>query len=394
MSFLEAVSGFIRNHIETIDKLRIPQEIIQLILLFYKLDLSKYQYLTIFNSTSSKQSSYLCAFNLDSNSNDHLHIDSSNTISVFDNSYGSTYKLSLLNDLPLSLRNHLFPDQSAITKDILHIAFKIEGDQRRDKPHGNTIKAYLIETDTLIELPKSKNEVIFDRCGLLTSPEFGIIIFGGIVGETQDECNNVQVLQCIEPEDENSAYLKWSNNDIIPAMITERTNFCPIFIDNNKKIFISSGFGAGNSVEVYDINNKEWTVCSDISLSRQCHAQLYDNKKERVYAVGGGFGFENKAVEYYNLYEDEWIKLPDMNHPHAYYPDAKFCDDGNNVIMVARDYYQYNFANDGWGFIEMLDLREDNQKWVDYDCLLNKAFFGIKSSDSFLNMNMRGFFSI
>ena len=66
---------------------------------------------------------------------------------------------------------------------------------------------------------------------------------------------------------------------------------------------------------------------------------------------------------------------------------------GNNVIMIIGDDYKYNGRNVqhklGWGIIEILDMRDDNQKWMQYkqggDCVLNKDFFGMKSSE----MNMR-----
>ena len=278
MSFLQAISGFIRIHIEEIDKSRIPQEIIELILLFYKFDLSKYQYLATFNSTQSKQSSYLCAFNLNTDSNQHLHLHPSQANNIFHTGFGSTYTLTTLNNLPSSLRSHLFPNHSAITKTELHIIFKIEGKDNYDalnQNHQNIMKAYLIETDTLIELPEAANSVIFDRCGLLISHEYGLITLGGIRGNSKSD--NVQVLQYSEDEAEDADHnhngngLKWNNN-IIPSMNRARMNLSSGFIDNDTKILVAGG--GTNAVEIYDMVNKQWSLCTSMCKSRQSHSQL------------------------------------------------------------------------------------------------------------------------
>ena len=152
MTLLQAVSGYIRTHIQEIHTYYIPQEVLEIILLFYKLDLSKYQYFATFNSTQSDQSSYLRAFNLDSTSptTQHLRLYPSDGNNIFQNAFGSTYKFSVFNELPLSLRSHLFPDYYHI-KDKSHIIYKITG------PETQIIQAYLIEADKLINLPKIGN---------------------------------------------------------------------------------------------------------------------------------------------------------------------------------------------------------------------------------------------
>ena len=182
---------------------------------------------------------------------------------IFHNGFGCTFQLGSFNNLPPFIKSNLFPSFASITKESLHIIFRIEGPDNiwvsSTETHENIIKAYLIETGTSIQLPKS-HQVIHDRCGLLVLPEIGIITLGGDSREVGGECNNVQVLEYDEEEDR----LKWNDNDIIPAMWSKRSNIAPISIDNDKKIFVSSGFKGGNTAEIYDIENREWTLIAEL----------------------------------------------------------------------------------------------------------------------------------
>eukprot|EP01084_Bolivina_argentea_P170512 295461_1 len=395
MSFEHIISGYIRSQIETKFNIQCPIDIVSSILQFYKLDLSKYEYIATFNSKKSIDLSYLCAFNISSTPKNHLHLyPSSNKTNIFNDSYGSTYKFGVFNKLPLSLRKHLFPEQYAITKDTLHIIFKIEGEGRENKKQHNKIKAYLIETDSMTELPKSNNKTVFDRCGLLLSSQFGIIILGGYDYKKNKSFANVQTLKYSNKKKQ----LIWDNK-MIPPMNNARSNMAHTIL-NNKYIFVSGGWassiiGDTNSVEIYNIQTKKWKEISHLRYPRLCHGQLYDRNRNNIFVVGGSRMVQCKSAERYDTEKDIWYVLPNTNYYHTWYPDLKLID--SNVLVVNGDDYIYGGrvrASSGWGVSEYLDLRDSDQKWMCCDnAMMNNKFFGLKLRECD-KVHIRGIWSI
>eukprot|EP01084_Bolivina_argentea_P078924 143232_1 len=309
-------------------------DIIRLILLFYMYDLSKYEYISVFTETNKAliKKGHLSAFNLTDNlySMDIQRKDINSSLSqLFTEIYGTTFRLFSLNKFPPFIRNNLFPKYGKMISDNLnlHVLFRMEA----NKKVNYDMSASLIELDEHKLLStnnkKKKKKSEFDRCELLQSSIYGLIVLGG---GTWNKKGIVNVLKW----NKNNEKFEWDSNKI-SAMNKARFNHRAVIFDNDNKIFVCGGNNGIKSAELYSFETNEWINVKSMNYARDCHGCYYDKYRNVIYVLDTYDG--HKKCEKYVCEKNQWYNLPDLNYTHRWNPVVKMIDN-NNILMITGDF--------------------------------------------------------
>eukprot|EP01084_Bolivina_argentea_P200497 342852_1 len=185
--------------------------------------------------------------------------------------------------------------------------------------------------------------------------------------------NTMNVLSFNDDISDNWKWETQSNNLINSFGINrKRIGFMSSVIvrnDMNEERLISVGGGNGDTnsgtgvkyCDLYDIDNDKWIKLSDMNFARHRTGIYHDKWTQRIY-IGGGNGAERK-IEFYDLNKNKWYfdkkMMPYTTMKHNVYP-----------IIWNQDGHLLYIASVKANGVEFIDLRQDNKKWnVVYDKL-------------------------
>ncbi len=133
-----------------------------------------------------------------------------------------------------------------------------------------------------------------------------------------------------------------------------------------------------STIEKYDIIEKKWTSCKDLTVSRSRLATVaYDGK---IYAIGGLEGTNDNdcknstAVEQYDPKKDSWTRKADMPTPKHGHSAVVI----KNKILVVGGYTDTGPT----GIVEEYDT--DTDKWKTKSKMPTpRGFFGLVTIDNY-----------
>ena len=224
-----------------------------------------------------------------------------------------------------------------------------------------------------LEITVTLNQIV---CGpsILWSHIHGLIVVGGR-GDDDEEVKTVQRL--VEGD---NALLSWQS---LPDMFVPR--FCPSVClwkdqkssryEESELLIVGGGWngkeGALRSCSLYDFHSSEWNEISEMNVARSCATLIHWKFRNKSVVVGGEEERASRSVEEYDLIKDQWLKLPDLKHPHRKWPSV-WIDNSvlygsyGGILCVAGDNVgggadQKNHSE--LGTVEIFDGRDSAQKW-------------------------------
>merc|ERR1712173_120414 len=127
---------------------------------------------------------------------------------------------------------------------------------------------------------------------------------------------------------------------------------------SNEKLFICAAGSGSQKSALYDLENDQWTKLKDMN-HRHCGGGIceWEERGNKV-IVAAGWN-DNRFVEEYDMHKDKWMDLPKLKWSHDDYPALLT---KNNILFCIGGLGNHA----GWGCIELYDPRSPNHWiWVD-----------------------------
>ena len=147
------------------------------------------------------------------------------------------------------------------------------------------------------------------------------------------------------------------------------------------KFYISGGYSTQNNFFEYDINKNKFIELPDMISNHYYHNMIGD--KNFIYSISG---FKSKKVEKYNLIENKWIPLPDLEYERTF-PNSLIYND--NLFIFGKINNLKEDSIDNFNIIEYINISIENElsninnKWNQVKIKFNFPFnSGVIKSDT------------
>eukprot|EP01084_Bolivina_argentea_P174319 301968_1 len=200
-----------------------------------------------------------------------------------------------------------------------------------------------------LDLPKYPKPINASK--LLYSNKYGLLSIGGAYGTSF----GLKYVYKLDLNDDNKinniSKWKW---EILFEMKYGRIAPSAVMISENKLV-IMIGYGSPsytNTVEMYDLENKQLIQLSNTNKKRSDATALYDNKRNKIYLGGGDTTDASMIIEQYDIYKNIWSMNDIPKLKTRYFTRPFLWMENNNILAIGCKQS-----------VDFIDLRLNNKKW-------------------------------
>ena len=136
------------------------------------------------------------------------------------------------------------------------------------------------------------------------------------------------------------------------------------------KFYISGGYNTPKAFSEYDSNSNKFNQLTNMPTNHYYHNMV--GYKNYIYSISG---FKSKKVEKYNLIENQWISLPDLEFERTY-PNSLIFND--NLFIFGKINNTKDELSKDINIIEYINLKDyipdDNKRWTKIELKSNFPF--------------------
>ena len=197
-----------------------------------------------------------------------------------------------------------------------------------------------------------------------------------VIGGQNEHGNTVASIYILNLNVEKYKHLQWikDENSMLHYQRFGANSCC---INNGRDIMIIGGYNFAaqslKSTEIYKYQRKECELLKDMNYKRYKPGCVKSSTIFDQVIVGGGRGDEGKnsrrTIEMFDLHKQEWLLYPyKTNCIHTSNPCIWVNKRNENIVYIAGNWIE-NHTKSSLGFIEYVDIRENNAKWriINYD---------------------------
>ena len=192
-----------------------------------------------------------------------------------------------------------------------------------------------------------------------------------VIGGQNQNGNTVASIYTLNLNVEKYKHLQWIKDENT-LLHYQRFGANSCVIRNTGDIVIIGGYNhpsqALKSTELFKYQRKQCGLLKDMNYKRYKPGCI---KKSNIFdqvIVGGGRGDEGKnsrrTIEMFDLNKEEWLLYPyKTNCIHTNNPCIWVNKRNQNIVYIAGNWIE-NHTKSSLGFIEYVDIRENNAKWT------------------------------